>query len=131
MKFKNHPLFIFILLLVMLMISGCQGNDENEEIIRAMPIYPIAKMLGESKNTDTLSNENYAGRIYQSTDTIDKIFSFYKEKMPSDGWKLKGFRNPPDNSITKNLEFEKGSHSVNIDIYPQSVIIIRVYSTKQ
>jgi predicted small lipoprotein YifL len=52
-----------------------------------VPIYPGAKLLMDqtfNNPNDRYSKESH--RVYESTDSLDKVAAFYKSGMPANGW---------------------------------------------
>ena len=51
-----------------------------------VPLYPDAKVQGSVASAQQQASGHYAG--LETTDSIDKVVSWYKSEVPAEGWKV-------------------------------------------
>jgi hypothetical protein len=65
-----------------------QGGGKTPENFGDIPIYPGSEQIMKVTGEEELNGQPgiIDHRMYQVSDSVEKVISFYKEKMPGNGW---------------------------------------------
>jgi hypothetical protein len=69
-------------------VQGSTGGGETPENFGDIPIYPGCKQLAKITGEEDMNGQPgiLDHRIYSTSDSVDKVVSFYKTQMPANGW---------------------------------------------
>jgi len=69
-------------------ITGLAGGDKTPEDFGDIPIYPGCVQLAKVTAEEEMNGQPgiFDHRIYSTSDSVEKVVAFYKDKMPANGW---------------------------------------------
>jgi hypothetical protein len=69
-------------------ITGLTGGDKTPESFGDIPIYPGCEQIMKVTGDETMNGQPGVldHRQYLTSDSVEKVINFYKEKMPGNGW---------------------------------------------
>ena len=84
-----------------------------EDMPEDIPVYPGATVAGSWQMEDEESGEGFTLSL-ETKDEVSKVVAFYKERLPEEGWKIKGeFRE--GETVLLTIEKEERGGWVSID----------------
>jgi hypothetical protein len=65
-----------------------QGGGKTPENFGDIPLYPGSEQIMKITADETMDGQPgiLDHRVYLTSDSVEKVISFYKEKMPGNGW---------------------------------------------
>jgi hypothetical protein len=89
-----------------------QGGGKNPENFGDIPIYPGCEQLMKVAGEEDMNGQPgiIDHRMYVTSDSVEKVVSYYKEKMPGNGWTEESWYESSINMGTYN----KGEQNVAV-----------------